>query len=144
MVFSASALGNMELLFNLKDRGSLPAISNQLGKYVRTTNSESLIGVRVRRSQEDLSRGVTIGLGIRIDEHTDIQAERYSEGWDAISLISTIMTGGRRGRGRVALWLRNLARLFLLHPVKGRPYFAAIPEGNGNSDFVLHASVYGQ
>ena len=41
VVFAASSLGTMELLFHLKDKGSLPAISDQLGRYVRT-NSESL------------------------------------------------------------------------------------------------------
>ena len=46
VVFSASSLGTMELLFRLKEKGSLPAISRQLGKHVRT-NSESLIGARI-------------------------------------------------------------------------------------------------
>src|SRR5271157_4738417 len=36
VVFSASSLGTMELLFQLKDKGSLPRISAQLGRYVRT------------------------------------------------------------------------------------------------------------
>jgi cholesterol oxidase len=46
VVFAASALGTMDLLFRLKQKGSLPAISDQLGNRVRT-NAESLIGVRV-------------------------------------------------------------------------------------------------
>jgi cholesterol oxidase len=46
VVFADSALGSMDLLFRLKERGSLPAISNQLGHRVRT-NAESLIGARV-------------------------------------------------------------------------------------------------
>ena len=46
VVFSASSLGTMELLFHLREKGSLPAISGQLGKHVRT-NSESLIGARM-------------------------------------------------------------------------------------------------
>ena len=117
VVFSASALGTMELLFQLKDKRSLPAISNQVGNYVRT-NSESLIGLRVPRSKEDLSKGVAIGSGVYIDEHTHIEAVRYSEGSDAISLISTLLTGGRPGPGRVALWLRNLVVSFLLHPFR--------------------------
>ena len=62
VVFAASALGTMDLLFRLKQRGSLPAISDQLGKRVRT-NAESLIGVRVPRSREDLSKGIAIGSG---------------------------------------------------------------------------------
>ncbi|MFZ0913971.1 MAG: NAD(P)-binding protein, partial [Candidatus Korobacteraceae bacterium] len=62
VVFSASSLGTMELLFHLKEKGSLPAISDQLGRRVRT-NSESLIGVRIPNSSEDLSTGVAIGSG---------------------------------------------------------------------------------
>src|SRR5271165_6083507 len=46
VIFAASSLGTTELLFHLKEKRSLPAISNQLGKRIRT-NSESLIGVRI-------------------------------------------------------------------------------------------------
>ncbi len=117
VVFSASSLGTMELLFHLKDKGSLPAISNQLGKFVRT-NSESLLGVRVPHSKQDLSKGVAIGSGVYIDEHTHIEAVRYPEGSDTMSLLTTILTGGHPGAGRVALWLRNLVVALLLHPFR--------------------------
>ena len=117
IVFAASSLGTMELLFRLKDKGSLPAISNQLGRYVRT-NSESLIGVRVPGSFDNLSKGVAIGSGVYIDEHTHIEAVRYPEGSNTMSLLATILTGGHPGPGRVALWLKNLALSLLRHPVK--------------------------
>jgi cholesterol oxidase len=116
VVFAASSLGTMELLFHLKEKGSLPAISDQLGKRVRT-NSESLIGVRVPGSSEDLSKGVAIGSGVYIDEHTHIEAVRYPAGSDAMSLLATILTGGHPGPGRVALWLRNLWASLLRHPI---------------------------
>jgi cholesterol oxidase len=116
VVFAASSLGTMELLFHLKEKGSLPAISDQLGKRVRT-NSESLIGVRVPGSREDLSTGVAIGSGVYIDEHTHIEAVRYPAGSDAMSLLATILTGGHPGPGRVALWLRNLWASLLRHPI---------------------------
>ena len=117
VVFSASSLGTMELLFDLKDKGSLPAISNQLGRYVRT-NSESLIGVRVPRSADDLSKGVAIGSGVYIDEHTHIEAVRYPEGSDTMGFLATTLTGGHPGPGRVALWLRNLVVGLICHPGK--------------------------
>ncbi len=79
VVFSASSLGTMELLFRLKEKGSLPAISDQLGRHVRT-NSESLIGARTPGYSEDLSQGIAIGSGIYIDEHTHIEAVRYPKG----------------------------------------------------------------
>jgi cholesterol oxidase len=117
VVFSASSLGTMELLFHLNEKGSLPRISDQLGRRVRT-NSESLIGVRVPGSSEDLSKGVAIGSGVYIDEHTHIEAVRYPAGSDTMSMLSTILTGGRPGPGRVALWIRNLFVSLLRHPFK--------------------------
>jgi len=117
VIFAASSLGTMELLFHLKDRRSLPAISDQLGRYVRT-NSESLIGVRVPGSRDDLSKGVAIGSGVYIDEHTHIEAVRYPEGSDTMGGLATILTGGHPGAGRIALWLRNLIVSLLLHPFR--------------------------
>src|SRR5262249_20387074 len=75
IVFAASSLGTQDLLFRLKDRGSLPRISDALGRGVRT-NAESLISIRFPSTQIDLSQGVAIGSGIYIDEHTHIQATR--------------------------------------------------------------------
>jgi cholesterol oxidase len=117
VVFAASSLGTTELLFQLKEKRSLPAISDQLGKRVRT-NSESLIGVRIPRSNDDLSKGVAIGSGIYIDEHTHIEAVRYPSGSDAMSFLATTLTGGRPGSSRIWLWLKNLAISLVRHPFK--------------------------
>jgi cholesterol oxidase len=117
IVFSASALGTMDLLFRLKQASSLPAISDQLGNLVRT-NAESLIGVRVPHSQEDLSQGIAIGSGVYIDEHTHIEATRYPSGSDAMGLLATILTGGRPGRTRVFRWFGTLAAALARHPLR--------------------------
>ncbi len=117
VVFSASSLGTTELLFRLKSEGSLPRVSDRLGKHIRT-NSESLIGVRVPGSRDDLSKGVAIGSGVYIDEHTHIEAVRYPSGSDAMSAWCTMLTGGRPGPGRVALWLKNLWSSTLRHPIR--------------------------
>lgn len=115
VIFAASALGTMDLLFRLKQNGSLPALSHQLGCRVRT-NAESLIGVRVPHSAEDLSKGIAIGSGIYLDEHTHIEATRYPAGSDALGLLATLLTGGRPGRTRIFAWLGTLARGLLRHP----------------------------
>jgi cholesterol oxidase len=117
VVFSASSLGTMELLFHLKEKGSLPRISDQLGKHVRT-NSESLLAVRIPSGQEDLSKGVAIGSGIYIDEHTHIEAVRYPSGSDTMCLLTTLLTSGIPGRRRIGIWLRNLVVGLLRHPFK--------------------------
>ncbi len=117
IIFSASAIGTTELLFRLKESGSLPSISDRLGKHVRT-NSESLIGVRIPGCPDDLSKGVAIGSGIYLDEHTHVEAVRYPNGSDAMAFLSTILTGANPGTGRVLLWLRSLAKSLLCHPFK--------------------------
>jgi cholesterol oxidase len=122
VVFSASSLGTMELLFRLRERGSLPAISNQLGRHVRT-NSESLIGARVPASRQDFSAGVAIGSGIYVDEHTHIEAVRYPRGSDTMSFLTTMLTDGNPGRQRVALWLKNILFSIVSHPIESLRLF---------------------
>lgn len=113
VVFSASSLGTMELLFRLRQRGSLPRISHDLGKRVRT-NAESLVGVRFPAKDKSMSPGVAGGAGVYIDERTHIGAVRYPEGSDATGLMMTLMSGGRAGWTRILSWLWTL----LTHPIK--------------------------
>ncbi len=117
VIFAASALGTMDLLFRLRGKGSLPALSSQLGRRVRT-NAESLIGVRVPGCRDDLSQGVAIGSGVYLDEHTHIEAVRYPAGSDAMALLSTLLTGGRPGWTRILLWFGHLLAAILRHPVR--------------------------
>jgi cholesterol oxidase len=91
--------------------------AGQLGKHVRT-NSESLIGARVPGCREDLSQGIAIGSGIYVDEHTHIEAVRYPSGSDTMSLLTTILTDGRPGSSRIALWLWKILTSLLRHPFK--------------------------
>jgi cholesterol oxidase len=134
VVFSASSLGTMELLFDLRDRGSLPEVSQWLGKHVRT-NSESLIGVRVAGDGDDLSKGIAIGSGVYIDEDTHIEAVRYPNGSDAMSLLSTLLTDGRPGAQRIALWLKTVLRAALRHPIKTTQVFW--PRGWARESLIL-------
>ncbi len=116
VVLAASSLGTQDLLFRLKDRGSLPRISDALGAQVRT-NAESLIGVRYPRSDADLSQGIAIGSGVYLDEHTHIEAVRYPAGSDSMGLLTTLMEIGGKGRGRRTAWLAALLRQLLTRPL---------------------------
>ena len=115
VIFAASALGTMDLLFHLKNRGELPLISDRLGERVRT-NAESLIGVRVPHSKDDLSKGVAIGSGFYLDEYTHIEATRYPAGSDAIGPLATPLAGGRPGWHRILTWMGVLIRSLVQHP----------------------------
>lgn len=118
VIFSASSLGSQELLFKLKDSGSLPNISDDLGKRVRT-NAESILGVRYPGTQEDLSKGIAIGSGIYIDEHTHIEAVRYPDGSNLMSSLFTVLTGGRAGPTRVISWFGAMLKLLTTRPLAG-------------------------
>lgn len=112
VVFAASSLGTVELLFRLKQSGSLPRISDDLGKRIRT-NAESLIGVRFPAGDKSMSEGVAGGAAIYLDEHTHIGVARYPEGSDAVGMLMTLMGGGRTGWRRIPAWLWSLLR----HPL---------------------------
>lgn len=114
VILAASSLGTMDLLFRLKQRGSLPAISDSLGSRV-WTNAESLIGVRIPGTGEDLSQGIAIGSGVYLDEHTHVEAVRYPLGSDAMGLLGTPLTGGK-GPLRILRWLGTLAASLFRHP----------------------------
>jgi cholesterol oxidase len=118
VVFAASSMGTQELLFDLKDRGLLPNVSEQLGNRVRT-NAESLIGLSMPASAGmDMSRGTAIGSGIYLDEHTHIEATRYPAGSDAMGMGITVLTGGKPGLGRILLMFWLIAKLLLSKPLK--------------------------
>jgi len=67
---------------------------------------------------DDLSLGIAIGSGIYIDENTHIEAVRYPSHSDTMGFLTTILTNGRPGPQRIALWLKNIAASFLRHPIK--------------------------
>ncbi|HSK02322.1 MAG TPA: GMC family oxidoreductase [Kofleriaceae bacterium] len=112
VVLAASALGTMDLLMRMKERGALPAISDRLGQEVRT-NSESILGVRFPGKRFDMSKGIAIGSGIHIDRFTHIEAVRYSRGSDVLGLLATMLVAGE-GRRRIAGWLWSSIR----HPIQ--------------------------
>lgn len=116
VVFAASSLGTQELLFRLRQRGSLPRISEALGDQVRT-NAESLIGVRYPGCRDDMSKGIAIGSGIYLDPHTHIEATRYPRGSDAMGFLLTVLTLGRPGWTRIVTWLGTLLRMLVTRPI---------------------------
>jgi cholesterol oxidase len=80
VIFSASVMGTMKLLLNLRDvKGSLPKLSRRLGHMVRT-NSEALLGSVARKSDVNYSEGVAISSIYNLDEMTRIEPVRYPDG----------------------------------------------------------------
>lgn len=126
IVFAGSSLGTQELLFKLKHGGSLPNISDELGKRVRT-NAESLIVVRRPGCEENMSDGIAIGSGIHIDEHTHIEATRYPAGSDFMGMMLSALTHGRPGWTRPFFWAWMALKILARSPL--RALYAQQPLG---------------
>jgi len=112
VVVSASTLGTVKLLLECKARGSLPALSDQLGNYVRT-NSEVLLGATARDDSVDYSHGIAITSGVYPEPDTHVEIVRYGKGQDFMALMVTFLTGGGAPWPRWLRWLGNMVR----HPV---------------------------
>ncbi len=112
VIVSAGALGTNELLARCKHRGSLPKISDRLGRLVRT-NSESILAVRMPDDSMDLWNTVAISSSIHTDNDTHIEVVTYGEKGDAMSFLLTVLTGDGTRWTRGFVFLRNVVR----HPI---------------------------
>lgn len=113
VVFSASALGTLRLLFRCRDlTQSLPNLSHRLGERVRT-NSEALLGVSSRNREVNYSEGIAITSIFNADEVTTIEPVRYPAGSSMMRLLAGPLMEGSQPR-----WVRFLKGVLqiLLHP----------------------------
>ncbi len=93
VIFSAGVLGSVDLLLRLREGGSLPGLSDQVGRRVRT-NSESLTGVVVGGRDEDLSKGVAIGSIYQTDANSHLEVVRYGSGSGFFRTLMAPHVGG--------------------------------------------------
>ena len=117
VVFAASSLGTMELLFQLRDKGSLPAISRRLGKRVRT-NSESLIGARIPGCTDDLFAGHGDRLGCVHRRPYAHRGGALSERLGRDGLSDDDIDRWAARSGRMWIWLRSALAMLVRHPIK--------------------------
>jgi cholesterol oxidase len=114
VVLAGGVLGTVDLLLKMKaDPEGLPALSDQVGKSIRT-NSEALIGIISRRADVDLSKGIAIGSIFQIDEHSHVEPVRYPEGAGFFRLLMAPHVAGTNPVSR----LLGLLGTVLRHPLK--------------------------
>ena len=114
VVFSASALGTLRLLFRCRDETrSLPKISRRLGDVVRT-NSEALLGSTSRTRRTNYSEGVAITSIFSADEVTMIEPVRYPAGSSLMRFLAgPLVESGDRVLVR---FLKTVAQI-IAHPI---------------------------
>jgi cholesterol oxidase len=115
VIFSAGALGTMQLLLRCREiTRSLPKISRRLGEIVRT-NSEALLGATGKNFQTDCSEGVAITSLFMADPVTAIEPVRYPAGSSLMRFLSGPLIA-TRGNGLARL-ISTLVAL-VLHPLR--------------------------
>jgi cholesterol oxidase len=95
VILAAGTWGTQQLLFKMRDTGTLPKLSDKLGVLTRT-NSESIVGAgRLEaRPDLDLTHGVAITSSIHPSADTHVEPVRYGKGSNAMGLLQTLMTDG--------------------------------------------------
>ena len=111
VVFAGGVLGTVKLLLTLK-RASLPHLSDRLGYGVRT-NSESLLGVTALDRDTVFSDGVAIGAILHTDDHSHLEAVRYSAGAGFWRLLQLPLAPGQN----LLVRLGKIVTDFIRHPV---------------------------
>jgi cholesterol oxidase len=108
VILAAGVLGTHNLLLKCRDEiGSLPRLSPQLGKIVRT-NSEAFLGGFTKKENVDHSKGLAITSIIQVDPTTRVEPVRFP---DRSSLIFRITAAPfYKSRGG---FIRRLATFFL-------------------------------
>ncbi|MCT2263639.1 GMC family oxidoreductase [Dietzia cinnamea] len=95
VVVAAGTWGTQHLLHYAKDSGSLPRLSDALGRLTRT-NSEAILGAMRPnyKPEQDFSEGVAITSSFHPRSDTHIEPVRYGKGSNAIAILQTLLTDG--------------------------------------------------
>src|SRR3954454_19438462 len=92
VVFAAGPLGTNKLLAACKLHGSLPRLSDRIGKLVRT-NSEAILAVTLPAGAPDIQKRVAITGSIYPDPDTHIETVVYGDAADSMSSLYTVLVG---------------------------------------------------
>jgi cholesterol oxidase len=92
VVFAAGPLGTNKLLAACRLHGSLPRLSDRIGKLVRT-NSEAILAVTLPEGAPDIQKRVAITGSIYPDPDTHIETVVYGDAADSMSSLYTVLVG---------------------------------------------------
>ncbi|TNF39957.1 MAG: GMC family oxidoreductase [Bacteroidetes bacterium] len=112
LVISGGVLGTVKLLLNQKQvYKTLPDLSDQLGKFVRT-NSETLCTATL--SDQKLNNSIAISSIFKPDENTSIEIVKYP---DKSNLMRTLLTIATDKNGSNGLRILHFFGKVITHPV---------------------------
>ena len=109
VVVAAGTYNTQRLLHTMKNDGTLPKLSDALGKLSRT-NSEALTGALLKKSDTDYTKGSAITSSFFPDDHTHVEPVRYGKGSNLMGLLQTVMTDGFVAKARRRQWLTQIVK----------------------------------
>ena len=104
VIVAAGTYNTQRLLHELK-ASTLPQISDRLG-FLSRTNSESLVGTIMPKTDIDYTRGVAITSSFHPDDVTHVEPVRYGKGSNSMGLLQTVMTDSSIASERRRQWRR--------------------------------------
>jgi cholesterol oxidase len=114
VVLAAGALGTIKLLAHGRLAGSLPRLSDRVGKVVRT-NSEAILAVTLpKHADDDMTKRVAISSSVYPEQDTHIETVTYGDAGDSMNLLFTLLVGDGTKITRPLKLLAALVR----HPVR--------------------------
>lgn len=121
VVLAAGTWGTQNLLFKMKDTGTLPKLSDRLGMLTRT-NSESILGAARKKVDPnvDLTNGVAITSSFHPSADTHVEPVRYGKGSNSMGMLQTLLTDGGEDSPRWRKLVKSIkddpSQLKALHP----------------------------
>ncbi len=88
VIFSGGVMGTVPLLLKLKEKGSLPNLSDMVGCNIRTNNESLLVVTSTDRKEKDYTKGIAIGSIVDVDENSHLEPVRYGKGSSFFRLLS--------------------------------------------------------
>jgi cholesterol oxidase len=114
VIVAAGVVGTLELLFRCREElGTLPHISERLGRVVRT-NSEAIVAALSPEVNEDLTHGAAISSHFYVGDHTHITQNRFPPGYNFMRWYQGPLVDGSTPFRRALAVLREM----LLRPLR--------------------------
>jgi cholesterol oxidase len=88
VIFAGGVLGTVPLLLKLKAKGSLPNLSDMVGRNIRTNNESLLVVTSTERNEKDYTKGVAIGSILDVDENSHLEPVKYGQGSSFFRFLS--------------------------------------------------------
>lgn len=113
VVFAGGVLGTVPLLLKLK-KSSLPRLSDQVGRQIRTNNEALVNVVSTDQTQDDFTKGIAIGSIVQTDADSHLEPTIYGKGSGFFKLLMVPWIPERNGFRRFG----SLISTLITKPVK--------------------------